>query len=153
MANSYSQLNIHAVFSMEGRENFILSSFRPKLFEYIYGILKNSGQYPLAINGAQDHVHVFFELRPATSVSDVMEVIKASSSKWINENRFVPGRFSWQKGYGAFSYSRSQRNDVIQYIMKQEDHHKRKSFREEYLELLNKFEVDYDPRYLFEYYD
>jgi len=153
MANTYTQLNIHAVFTMQGRENFILSTFRSRLFEYISGLLKNTGQFPLAVNGTQDHVHIFFELNPTKSVSEIMEVVKASSSKWVNENTFVKWKFKWQKGYGAFTYSRSQRNNVIQYIMNQEEHHKRRTFRQEHIELLKKFEVDYDSRYLFEYYD
>jgi putative transposase len=153
MANTYSQLNVHGVFSVKGRENFLLNEFRPRLFEYISGILKNTGQFPLAVNGYKDHIHIFFELETKKSVSDVLETIKANSSKWINEKKLIPGKFQWQKGFGAFSYSRSQRNDVIRYIMEQEEHHKRRFFREEYLELLDRFEVDYDPRYLFEFYD
>jgi REP element-mobilizing transposase RayT len=153
MANTYTQINVQAVFSVKGRENFLGSGFREKLFEYISGILKGVGQFPLAVNGDRDHVHIFFELNPSTSVADVMEKVKANSSKWINENHFVAGRFEWQKGYGAFTYSRSQRDSVINYIANQEQHHQRRSFRKEYLDLLQKFEVEFDERYVFEFYE
>ncbi len=100
-----------------------------------------------------DHVHVFFELNPNMNISDIVRMVKASSSKWINDNNFVKWKFNWQAGYGAFSYARSQRDDVIKYIMTQEEHHKNKTFKEEYLETLRKFEIDYEVRYLFEFYD
>ena len=153
MANTYTQLNVQTVFAVKGRDNFITSNFRDELFGYISGILKNIKQYPLAVNGYNDHVHIFFELNPSSSVSDVLEIVKANSSKWINTNKFVKGHFEWQRGYGGFTYSRSQRNDVIQYIMHQEKHHATKPFREEYLEMLKKFEIEYDERYIFEFYE
>lgn len=153
MANTYTQLNIHAVFSVKGRRSFLMKEFRPRLFEYISGILKNTGQFPLAVNGWKDHIHIFFELHPTKSTSDVLDVVKANSSKWINENRFLPDKFNWQKGFGAFTYSRSQRNDVIQYIINQEKHHQETTFRIEYLRMLENFEIGYDPRYLFEFFD
>jgi putative transposase len=121
MANTYSQINIHAIFSVQGRENVLKESFREDLFKYISGILKNNNQYTLAVNGYLDHVHIFFELNPITAVSDILRIVKTNSSKWINENKYVEGKFSWQVGYGAFSYSRSQRNKVVQYIMTQEE--------------------------------
>lgn len=114
MANTYTQLNVQAVFAVKGRDNFITSNFRDELFGYISGILKNIKQYPLAVNGYKDHVHIFFELNPSSSVSEVLEIVKANSSKWINTKKFVKGHFEWQRGYGGFTYSRSQRNDVIQ---------------------------------------
>ncbi len=153
MANTYSQVNIHCVFAVKGRENILSENLRPQLFAYMAGILKNQGAFPLAINGWTDHVHVFFELPMTLTVSELMRDLKASSSKWINENRHVKGRFQWQEGYSAFSYSRSQRNDVIQYIQKQEEHHAKRSFRDEYLELLKKFDIVYDDRYVFEFLD
>lgn len=153
MANTYSQLNIHTIFSVKSRENAITSRYRDELYRYIKGILNNNQQYSLAVNGASDHVHIFFEMRPTASLSDIIRIAKCNSSKWINENKFVHGRFAWQEGYGAFSYSRSQRNHVIQYIMNQEKHHRKKTFREEYLELLRKYEIDFDDRYVFEFYD
>lgn len=153
MANTYSQINIQCVFAVKGRENFIMRGFRDDLHRYISGTLKEVGSYPLAVNGWKDHVHAFFELPVTTAVSDLMRTVKASSSKWINENGFLKGKFTWQEGYGAFSYSRSQRDTVIKYIINQEDHHKRVSFKEEYLALLRKFEIPFEDRYVFEFYD
>ena len=153
MANTYSQLSIHCVFAVKGRENIITKDFRNDLHRYMSGILKNDGSFPLAVNGWLDHVHVFFELPPAMSVADQMRMLKASSSKWINDNKMVKGKFSWQEGYGAFSYSRSQRHSVIEYIIKQEEHHRNKTFREEYLDLLEKFEIPFDNKYVFEFYE
>ncbi|MFO7659254.1 MAG: IS200/IS605 family transposase [Bacteroidales bacterium] len=155
MANTYTQINIHAVFAVKGHQNQITKNFRSELFKYISGIVKNQGLFPLAVNGWLDHVHVFFELKPDVSISKVIELIKANSSKWINENKFIKGKFEWQRGYGAFSYSRSQRSEVINYIANQEAHHKPKenTFKKEYLGMLNRFEVDYDPKYLFEFFE
>jgi REP element-mobilizing transposase RayT len=153
MANTYSQLNIHCVFAVKGRENIITRDFRDDLHRYMSGILKNDRSYPLAVGGWKDHVHVFFELPVAMSVSKQMQMLKSTSSKWINDNKLVLGRFMWQDGYGAFSYSRSQRDNVINYIMTQERHHGKTSFQEEYLELLKTFDVQYDPKYLFEFYE
>lgn len=153
MANTYSQLNIHCVFAVKGRENVITHNFRDELHRYMSGILKKDGSYPLAVGGWKDHVHVFFELPVTMSISKQMQMLKSTSSKWINDNKLVLGRFSWQEGYGSFSYSRSQRNNVINYIMTQETHHGRRTFREEYLELLKEFEIEFDQKYLFEYYE
>jgi REP element-mobilizing transposase RayT len=153
MANTYTQLNVQTVFAVKGRDNILTYNFRNQLFEYIAGILRNGKQFPLAINGSKDHVHIFFELNPDTSLSNVLELVKSNSSKWINSNNLVMGRFEWQRGYSGFSYSRSQRNNVIQYIMNQDKHHKMQTFREEYLEMLRKFEMEFDERYIFEFYD
>lgn len=153
MANTYSQVNIHCVFAVKGRENLITKSFRDDLHRYMTGILKNDGSFPLAVNGWLDHVHVFFELPMTMAISDQMRMLKATSSKWINDNRLVKGKFSWQEGYGAFSYAKSQRDVVINYIKNQEEHHMKQSFKQEYLELLEKFEIPYDERYIFEFYD
>jgi REP element-mobilizing transposase RayT len=153
MANTYTQINIHVVFATAGRETILKKEIRERLFSYLAGTIKGLGLFPLAVNGSKDHVHLFFELNPDKSLSKVVQEIKSNSSKWINDNRLLPGHFSWQKGYGGFSYSRSQRNDVIRYIMNQEKHHAKRSFKEEYLELLSKFEIDFDDNYLFEFYD
>ena len=152
MANTYTQLNIHAVFSVKGRENLLSKTVRDELFPYIAGIVKSFNNFPLAVNGYKDHVHLFFELSPSLSVSDVLEKVKSNSSKWINDKKLMPGKFSWQAGYAAFSYSRSQRANVIQYIVNQEQHHKNTTFREEYLKFLEMFKLDVDLRYLFEFY-
>lgn len=153
MANTYSQINIHCVFAVKGRENIITQDFRDELHRYMYGILKNDGVFPLAIGGWKDHVHVFFELKPDVKISDLMRMLKATSSKWINDNRFVSGKFQWQEGYGAFSYSRAQRDTVINYIKNQEEHHRSRTFKEEYLDLLKKFEVEFKEEYVFEFYE
>ena len=153
MANTYTQLNIHAVFSVKGRENLLSLNVRNELFPYISGIVKNTGNFLLAVNGYKDHVHLFFELNPANCISTIMEQVKSNSSKWINEKKFMPGKFCWQTGYAAFSYSRSQRDSVIQYIVNQEQHHRKTTFREEYLNFLEKFKMEYDMRYLYEFYD
>jgi putative transposase len=153
MANTYTQLNVHAVFSVKGRDNFLGDKIRPEIFKYISGILKNINQFPLAVNGYKDHVHMFFEMQPDKTLSDIIKIVKANSSKWISENKMIPGNFEWQKGYSGFTYSRSQRNNVINYIMKQEEHHRKKTFREEYLELLELFGIEFDHRYVFEFYD
>ncbi len=153
MANTYTQLNIQIVFSVKGRENFLLQSFRPQLFEYISGVLRKLEQYPLCVGGYKDHVHAFFELNPKTALSEIAGKIKSNSSKWINDNKFVPEKFQWQTGYGGFSYSKSQRDNVIQYILNQENHHKQKSFKEEYLNLLRNFDIEFANEYVFEFYD
>lgn len=153
MANTYSQLNTHCVFAVKDRENIITKDFRDDLHRYMSGILSNDGAFPLAVGGWLDHVHVFFELPVTLSVSDAMRMLKSTSSKWINDNKLVKGKFAWQEGYAAFSYSRSQRNEVIRYVINQEKHHRKKSFKEEYLEMLKKFEIAFEEKYLFEFYD
>jgi len=153
MANTYSQINIHCVFAVKGRENIIAKNFRDELHRYMSGILKNDGVFPLAVGGWKDHIHVFFELQPDLKIAELMRMLKATSSKWINQKRFVTGKFQWQEGYGAFSYSRSQRHSVIKYIMKQEEHHSKRTFKEEYIDLLQKFQVEYKDEYVFEFYE
>lgn len=153
MANTYTQLNIHVIFAVKGRERILNKEISYRLYEYISGILTNLKQFSLAVNGYRDHVHIFFELNPDSKLSDIVRDVKSGSSKWINENKFFPGRFEWQRGYGGFSYSRSQRDRVIKYIMNQERHHKNKSFKKEYLAILKKADIKYKDEYLFEFYD
>jgi REP element-mobilizing transposase RayT len=153
MANTYSQISIHCVFAVKSRENFITRDWRDELHRYVSGIITGNGAKSLAVGGWKDHVHIFFGMPVTTCIADFMSIIKASSSKWINEQGFVKGKFFWQSGYGAFSHSRSQRNGVINYIMTQEEHHKFKTFKEEYIKMLNDFEVEYQDNYLFEFYD
>ncbi|MCF8373223.1 MAG: IS200/IS605 family transposase [Bacteroidales bacterium] len=153
MANTYTQINIHAIFSVKGRENIITNHFNDRLHEYIAGILKTTKNYSLAVNGYKDHVHIFFEMTPNMSLSDIIRDVKANSSKWINKNNLVNGHFEWQVGYGAFSYSRSQRDGVIKYIMQQEKHHAQETFREEYLKILKDFEIPFEGKYVFDFYD
>jgi REP element-mobilizing transposase RayT len=152
MAYTYSQINIHAVFSVRGRNNLITNDIRGRVLEYLSGTIKGLGLFPLAVNGVEDHVHIFFELPPNTSISKALQEIKSNSSKWINEQQLIKGKFEWQAGFGAFANSRSQRNNVIKYILNQETHHNKTSFRDEYISLLERYEVKYDKNKLFEFY-
>ena len=131
MANTYSQITIHAVFAVRYRENFILGDWRDNLHRYISGIIARKGAKSLAVGGWKDHVHILFGMPLTTYISDFIGAVKTSSSGWINEQRFVKGKFQWQSGFGAFSYAKSQRDVVIKYIMNQEEHHRTKSFKEE----------------------
>ena len=149
MANTYTQIHIHAVFVVKYRHALIDKTWREKLYKYISGIIEKQGHKLLAINGMPDHLHIFFGMRPTQSISKLMQDIKGDSSKWINTNKFAKGKFEWQSGYGAFSYSKSQVNLVIDYIKNQEAHHHKKTFTDEYKEMLEKFNVEYDERFLF----
>ncbi len=149
MANTYTQIHIQFVFAVKYREGLIQSSYKAELYQYISGILKPHNHKLLAINGMSDHIHIFVGMRPTQSISDLMQDIKGNSSKWINEKKFLKVKFEWQEGYGAFSYSKSHVNNVIDYIKNQEEHHKKESFRDEYLKFLEAFEIDYDERYIF----
>ena len=153
MANTFSQVTIHAVFAVKYRENFILKNWRDHLHQYISGIIKAKGAKSLAVGGWKDHVHILFGLPVTISISDFVGAVKANSSKWVNEQQLVKGKFQWQSGYAAFSYSRSQRNTVIKYIINQEEHHSTKSFKDEYLKMLADFEVAYEDQFLFEFYE
>jgi REP element-mobilizing transposase RayT len=149
MANTYTQIYIHVVFAVEGRQNLIKPEHNNELQKYITGIVSAQKQKLIAVNNMPDHLHLLAGLRPDSSLSDLVRDVKANSSRFINEKRWVAGRFSWQEGFGAFSHSRSQLDAVIRYIENQQKHHAKKSFREEYVALLEKFGVDYDPRYIF----
>jgi REP element-mobilizing transposase RayT len=151
MAGTFSQIYIQVVFAVKGRENLIGSSWKDELHKYIAGIIKAKEQKPIIINGVSDHVHCFIGLKPSMAIADLVRDIKNNSSKFINEKGFIKGKFQWQEGYGAFSYSHSQIEQVYSYILNQEEHHRKKSFREEYIELLNKFQIDHKPEYLFEW--
>ncbi len=152
MANTYAQITIQIIFAVKGRENFIKPAFKEDLFKYITGIVRNKRQKLLCINGMPDHLHILIGLEPSMALSDLVRDVKANSSRWINEQRLLPWKFEWQEGFGAFSYSRSQRSVVIRYIENQEHHHAKRSFREEYLEMLKKFEVEYNHKYVFEFF-
>jgi len=149
MPNTYTQIHIHAIFAVQNRLSLISKSWEQRLYQYITGIIQNHGHKLLAINGMPNHVHILIGMRPTQSLSALMQDIKGDSSKWINQKGFVKGKFSWQEGYGAFSYSKSHVDHVIDYIKNQEEHHKKKSFNTEYLEFLEKFGVSYDERYIF----
>jgi len=151
MPGTYSQIYIQIVFAVKGRENLIAKNWKNDLHKYIAGIIKGKEQKPIIVNGMPDHIHAFIGLRPSMKISDLVRDIKNNSTNFINENKFVRGKFSWQEGYGAFSYSHSHIKKVYEYILNQESHHKKKTFREEYLELLKKFEIEYNEKYLFEW--
>ena len=149
MANTYTQIHIQVVFAVQNRLCLISDKWQDELYKYISGIVNNNGHKMLAINGMPDHVHVFFGMRPSQSLSDLMQDIKGNSSKWINQKRFVIGRFAWQEGYGGFSYCRSEVQNVINHINNQKEHHARGSFVDEYIGVLKENEIEYDDRYVF----
>lgn len=149
MANTYHQIHLQTVFAVKYRKACIQKEWRPELFAVIGNLINETGCKTLIVNGTEDHVHCFLGQKPAISVSDVMKSIKAKSSKWINESGKLDHRFEWQSGYGCFSYSRSQVERVYRYIRNQEQRHKKLSFREEYLQLLQKFGIDYNEQFTF----
>ena len=151
MADTYTQLDVQLVFAVKGRESLIQKPWRDELYQYITGIVQSHRHKMLRINGMPDHVHIFIGYHPTQLIPMLVEEIKTSSNKFIKEKGFAAHKFSWQKGYGAFSYSRSHRDAVIKYIDNQEQHHRKKTFREEYLAFLEKFEIEYQEKYLFDF--
>jgi len=149
MANTYSQLYIHIVFAVKGRQNLISANWKDEIYKYITGIVTNKGQKLIEINGMPDHIHILIGLKPDKSISDLVRDIKSNSSKFINDRKWINGKFEWQTGFGAFSYSHSQLTNVIHYIQRQEEHHKTKTFKEEYIEFLKLFNIDFKDEYLF----
>jgi putative transposase len=149
MANTYTQIYIHTVFAVKARRGLIKPEFQDELQKYMTGIVTNNEQKLIAINNMPDHFHLLIGLKPDMALSDLIRDVKAGSSGFINKQRWISGRFEWQEGFGAFSHSHSQLTTVIRYIQNQEKHHARQTFRDEYLELLRKFEVPYDERYVF----
>ena len=149
MANTYTQIYIQFVFAVKHRNGLIHSSWKNELYKYITGIVQNNKHKMICINGVADHIHILISVKPTQSLSDLMQDVKGSSSKWINEMKFVKGKFEWQEGFGAFSYAKSELKNVIAYIENQEEHHRQKTFRNEYLEFLAKFEIEYDEKYIF----
>lgn len=149
MANTYTQIHLHLIFAVKYRTGVVQNTWKEELYKYITGIVQQNKHKLIIINGMPDHIHILIGFRPNQSISDLLQDIKANSSKWINEKGFVKGRFEWQEGYGAFSYGKSQIKDVIKYIENQEEHHKKKTFREEYITFLDAFEVEYDEKYIF----
>ena len=152
MAGTFSQIYIQVVFAVKGRESLIHSSWEEDLHKYISGIIRNKEQKLLAINGMPDHIHLLIGMKPNCCLSDLVREIKKSSHEFIREKKFSKFRFQWQEGYGAFSYSHSSLDQVINYINTQKEHHEKQSFREEYENWLKKFKIDFNPEYLFEWY-
>ena len=149
MPNTYTQLYIHFVFAVKYREALINLEWKERLLQYITGIVQHNNHKMLQINSMPDHIHILIGMRPNQAISALVQNIKTESSKWINDNGFSKKRFSWQEGFGAFSYSKSHVKNVIRYVQNQEKHHQKKSFQEEYLEFLKAFEVEYDEKYIF----
>ncbi|MCK5847379.1 MAG: IS200/IS605 family transposase [Bacteroidales bacterium] len=153
MANTYTQIYLQFVFAVKGRQCLLQDSFREELHKYISGIIEKRNQKLIAINSVEDHMHIFIGFGTTMSTAALLHDIKMNSSKFIERNNWVKGKFAWQSGYGAFSYSRSHIDRVVKYINNQKEHHRKKTFKEEYLEFLEKYSVDYDERYLFDWVD
>ena len=151
MANTYSQIYIQIVFAVQNRDALIDYSWEDELYKYITGIVQNKEQKLIAINGMPDHIHILIGMRPTCNLSDLVREIKKSSNTFINEKQFSKFSFKWQEGFGAFSYSHSQLGNVVSYIQNQKQHHKKVSFKDEYLEFLEKFEIEFDGDYLFKW--
>ena len=149
MANTYHQIYLQTIFAVKYRATVIEKDWRPKLFGVIGNLINEANCKTIIVNGVEDHVHCFIGLKPVVSVSELTKTVKAKSSKYINDNSLTPHRFEWQEGYGVFSYGQSQIDRVYKYILNQEEHHKKQTFRDEYLGLLEKFEVEYDEQYIF----
>ncbi len=151
MPGTFSQLYIQVVFAVKGRENLIQKEWKDELYKYLAGIIKGKEQKTIIVNGMPDHIHAFIGLRPAMAISDLVRDIKNNSSNFINDKKFVKGKFQWQEGYGAFSYSHSHIENVYNYILNQQKHHQKITFHEEYVDFLKKFNIEHDEKYLFEW--
>ena len=148
---TYTQLHIQLVFAVKSREALLKDKIRDRVFNYMGGILSDLNHKPLIINGTDNHVHILLGLNPAKSLSETVHCVKRNTSQFINREKLCPKRFSWQEGYGAFSYSKSQVEKVCRYIENQENHHKKKTFRDEYVNFLKSLEIEYNDRYLFDF--
>ena len=153
MAGTFSQIYIQYVFAVKGRENMLLPAFQDEIYKYIAGIVDGKEQKSLAVNGMADHIHVLVGLKPAMRIADLVRDIKNNSSNFINEKGFLKQKFNWQDGYGAFSYSQSNFGNVVDYIKNQKEHHKKKTFQEEYRGFLKKFDIPFEDKYLFDFYE
>lgn len=151
MANTFFQLRIHLVFAVKGRESLIPKQHKDQVERYITSVSQNRKHKMLAIYCMPDHIHIFIGLHPAQSISDLVNDIKTASTKFIKKQPWMKYAFSWQIGYGAFSYSKSQTDTVVKYILSQEEHHKKHTFKKEYIEILDRFEIEYESKYLFHF--
>ncbi len=151
MANTYSQVYLQVVFAVKGRANLVKESFREELQKYITGIVHNRDQMLYAIFCMPDHTHILLSIKPNITIADLVRDIKSLSSAFINGKKWLPGKFSWQEGYGVFPYGQSQVPAVVQYILNQQQHYQKRTFKEEYLDFLEKFEIQYDQKFLFEW--
>ena len=150
MADTYTQLYIHIIFAVKGRQSLIPKQHKDELHRYITGIINGKNQTVIQINSMPDHIHILVGITPDTAISNLVRDIKANSSKFINKQRWIAGRFEWQTGFAGFSYAHSQLDTVARYIKNQEEHHSRQTFREEYLAFLKRFNVSYNPKYVFD---
>ena len=149
MANTYTQIHLQFIFAPKYRASLIHADWENELYKYITGIVQHNKSKMICINGMPDHLHILVGFHTTQSIADFMQDVKAGSSKWINDNKMTKSRFEWQSGYGAFSYSKSQLPDVIRYIENQKEHHRKKSFLEEYKLFMEKFQIVYDEKYIF----
>lgn len=153
MANTFSQIYLQFVFAVKGRQSLIKKENKEELQKYITGLVQNRNAKMLAVNCMPDHSHLFVGFKPSVLIADFIKEIKVESNEFINNKKWIKGKFSWQQGYGVFSYSHSHIDRVIKYVLNQEKHHYKKSFREEYLELLSRFEISFDEKYIFDFVD
>jgi REP element-mobilizing transposase RayT len=153
MANTYTQIYIQVVFAVEGRQSLIPEEHKLEIYKHMTAVIQNKNQKVMALNGRADHLHLLVGMSPDVALSDLVKDVKVASSRLINDKRWVRGHFNWQRGFGGFSYSRSQVSTVARYIENQERHHAKRSFRDEYVALLTKFEVEYNRTYLFTFID
>ncbi|HVX27315.1 MAG TPA: IS200/IS605 family transposase [Parafilimonas sp.] len=153
MANTFSQIYLQFVFAVKHRKNLIVKEHREELNKYITGLVQHRKAKLLAVNCMPDHVHIFVGFKPVISISDFVKEIKVESNEFINGKGWCKEKFNWQEGYGVFSYSHSHIDNVVKYILNQEEHHRRKTFKEEYLDFLEKFEIAFDEKYLFEFFE
>jgi len=148
MANTFTQIYLHLVFAVQNRISLIQPGWKDELYKYITGIIQNNGHKLIAINGIPNHLHIAIGYKPHQLIPDLLQDVKGYSSKWINRKKFIKGKFNWQGGYGAFSFSHSQIDRVVKYINNQEQHHKKQAFREEYLQMLKKYNLSFDEKYI-----
>lgn len=150
MADTFTQIYLHIIFAVKGRQSLIPKQHKEALYQYITRIITNKTQTVIRINSMPDHIHILVGMAPDMALSDLVRDIKANSSKFINTKGWIAGRFEWQAGFAAFSYSHSQLSGVVRYIKNQEKHHSHQTFKEEYLEFLERFNVPYNPKYVFD---
>ena len=149
---TFTQIYIHLVFAVKNREAVIKSEFQEEVYKYMSGTINSMGHKALAINGMPDHIHIFLGLHPAMAISELVKELKRSSTNFINNKNWLPGKFQWQTGFGGYSYSRSQIDFVINYIKNQKEHHKKRTFREEYMKFLKDYDIDFNPDFLFDFF-
>ena len=152
-AGTFTQLYVHLIFAVKYRESMLLKSFRNEVFSYMSGIITNRNNKAIIVNGVSDHVHILLGLNPNDKISDIVASLKRESSSFINQKRFLNNKFHWQDGYGAFSYGKSQLQKVYNYILNQESHHSKVTFRDEYLQFLKKYEIKFDNEFLFDFFE